>query len=256
MVRVTAGRFVLGVLLCAVVLFATLVPPVLTPVRADSAGTGLGVLNLLDILNQVRGLAGQARLGLRHLVNRFGIWMQLALIAGGVLFLLAGFYIYVVAVIIFGVVCGGLAGTSLVGAESGDLARVLGAVVGALAGGAVVWLVNAVAVFLSGAALGIFVAAGVNPGLLAGSGPNETAIIILILAALVGGILMAALFNTAVVVLTAAFGTLCLLEGLGVDMNLWVFLALTGLGCVFQFSGRSLVKRRGWSSPGRRFGRP
>jgi hypothetical protein len=256
MVRVTGGRFVLGALLCAVVLFAALAPPILIPARADPAGTGPGVLNLLDVLDQVRGLAGQARAGLGGLVDQWGVWGQLTLIAGGVLFLLAGFYVYVVAVIVFGVVCGGLAGAALVGADSGALVQVLGAVAGALVGGAVVWMLNAVAVFLSGVALGVFVATGADPGLVAGAGPNEAAIIILILAGLVGGILLAALFHLTVVFLTAAFGSLCLLMGLGGDVNLWVFLALTGLGSVFQFSGRSLIKRRGWSSPGRRFGRP
>jgi hypothetical protein len=256
MVRVTFKRFILCTLLGAAVLMTTVAPFHVSPGRADPVGTGLSVLDLNDLLDQARGLVGQARLGLKRLVDRYGFWMQLALIVGGVLFLLAGFYIYVVAVIIFGVVGGALVGLGLVGAESGDLARVLGAVVGALVGGAVVWLLNMVAVFLSGAALGVFVAGGIEPELLAGAGHNQTAVIILILAALVGGIMMAALFHTAVVILTAAFGAMCLLDGLGVDLNLWVFLALTGLGSVFQFSGRSLVKRRGWTSPGRRFGNP
>ncbi len=144
-------------------------------------------------------------------------------IVGGLVLLVAGWKLYRLMVILPGLIIGGLIGMGL-GATESELYAMLGLLLGAALGGYLALMVHVVAIFLAGGAI---VAA------LVASAANTVDPVTLVVAGLVGGAIMLALYYWLIVFVTAAIGAAAFGTGVGLGPAIIVGLAI--LGAFVQF---------------------
>ncbi|MFQ3647553.1 MAG: hypothetical protein SNJ80_11540 [Anaerolinea sp.] len=152
---------------------------------------------------------------------------RVLLIVGGVLLLVLGWRIYNFIIIVAGFLVGASVAASLVANESALIVMVA-LVVGGLIGAALSAVFYLVAVFLIGAYLGIALTNAVAAAL----GLAPVSALILIVAAVVGGLVLIGLSFELLVVIAAVVGGQMLTLGLGLD-GLWV-LIFAAVGIVVQ----------------------
>ncbi|XWX02477.1 hypothetical protein VZO05_08155 [Aggregatilineales bacterium SYSU G02658] len=166
---------------------------------------------------------------------------RVLLIVGGVLLLVLGWRIYNYIIIVAGFLIGANIAASLV-ANEGTLIVTIALIVGGLIGAALAAVFYLAAVFLIGAYIGIVFtnAAAAALGLAPVSG------LVLIVAAVLGGLVLIGLSFELLVVIAAVVGAQMLTLGLGLD-SLWV-LIFAAAGIVIQLvlmrTGRVSLRRR------------
>lgn len=152
---------------------------------------------------------------------------RVLLIVGGVLLLVLGWRIYNFIIIVAGFLIGASVASSLVANESA-LIVIVALIVGGLIGAALSAVFYLVAVFLIGAYLGI----ALTNAAAAALGLAPVSALILIVAAVVGGLVLIGLSFELLVVIAAVVGAQMLTLGLGLD-GLWV-LIFAAVGIVVQ----------------------
>jgi hypothetical protein len=152
---------------------------------------------------------------------------RVLLIVGGVLLLVLGWRIYNFIIIVAGFLIGASVASSLVANES-TLIVMVALIVGGLIGAALAAVFYLVAVFLIGAYLGI----ALTNAAAAALGLAPVSALILIVAAVVGGLVLIGLSFELLVVIAAVVGAQMLTLGLGLD-GLWV-LIFAAVGIVVQ----------------------
>jgi hypothetical protein len=200
----------------------------------DIARTTVGTLT--DILEQI-------------LVAPRSQAARILLVLGGVLLLLAGWRIYEFVIIIAGILIGASIG-SAVFADSDQFLQIIGFVLGGFLGAVLAALLYYVAVFFIGAYVGVVLTAAIAASL----GYEQLHPLIILLAAIIGGVILLGLSSELLIFLAALVGAQMVTLGLGLE-PLWMWtLLLTLLGIILQvmlarsagYDIRRPPRRRSW----------
>lgn len=146
------------------------------------------------------------------------------LIAGGILLMLAGWRIYEFVIIISGILIGATLGSAIF-ANSDPVMQVAGFVIGGFLGAVLSALLYYVAVFFIGAYVGVILAASIATTL----GYEQVHPILLIFAALVGGVILLGLSFQLLIFLAALVGGQMLALGLGLGPAWTLLFTIVGV---------------------------
>ena len=164
----------------------------------------------------------------------------------GVLFLVAGFALYEFLIQITGFILGGIVGSYIAasGLHSEGLGVIVGFIVGGVLGAGLAMLLSVLGIFAAGFFVGATFISGAWSGLLHQAPPQAVPII----AGIIGGVILLALYRLWIVLLTAIIGAALFGLSIGAGVGWWILFCLLGIG--IQYGVGSATGNRDKVMPG------